>query len=77
MNRMLRVSEVSEVSGLSERFVRRLIAQGRLSAVRPHGVRVVLVPESSLGALLNSAVRASRAVEPDEPGADMGGGGRD
>ena len=48
MSRLLRVTEAASRIGLSERTVRRLIAEHRLSVVRPAGLRAVLIPEESL-----------------------------
>ena len=59
MPRLLRVADAVDCSGLSERQVRRLIASGRLAAIRPSGIRVVLVAEDELFRLLREPTRTS------------------
>jgi excisionase family DNA binding protein len=51
-DRLLSVNDVVDRTSLSERMVRRLIAEGRLRAVRLAGMRAVRVPESALSSLL-------------------------
>lgn len=51
MPELLRVAEVAKITGLAERTIRRLIAQNRLRAVRPEGLRVVLIPRNELASL--------------------------
>jgi excisionase family DNA binding protein len=46
--RLLRVRDVVQLTGLSERTVRAMLADGRLIAVRPPGLRVVWIPESEV-----------------------------
>jgi len=46
------VAEAARRVGVSELTIRRLIATDRLLAVRPEGVRRVLVSEDSLASLL-------------------------
>jgi excisionase family DNA binding protein len=46
--RLLRVRDVVLLTGLSERTVRAMLADGRLTAVRPAGLRVVWIPESEV-----------------------------
>ena len=52
MPRLLRVADAVDCTGLSERQLRRLIACGRLPAIRPTGIRVVLLAEEDLVRLL-------------------------
>ena len=46
MNKLLTVSEVAEVFNTPERFVRRLIAERRITVV--HLGRLVRIPESAI-----------------------------
>lgn len=54
MFRLLKVTEVSMLTGLSPSTVRRLIADGRLASVRPTP-RTVRVPEDAVQALMAGA----------------------
>ena len=55
MPRLLRIADAVDYTGLSERHLRRLIAAGRIGAIRPAGIRVVLVPEEELSRLIGFA----------------------
>lgn len=55
-DRLLRVEEVSARTGLAQRTIRQLIAEGRLPVVRPFGLRAVRIPESALASLMVDAV---------------------
>jgi len=48
MTRFVRVAQAAARTGLTERCIRRAIAQARLSVVRPPGVRAVLISEDAL-----------------------------
>ena len=65
----LRVAKVSQMTGLSERTVRQMLADGRLPAIRPTGVRIVCVPASAVRALMGLRERLGRR------GAENDGGG--
>jgi len=62
--RLLRVAEVVARLGLSERTIRKMIADGRLPGVRPLGVRAVRVPEDVVQAFLGMPAR--RVIDEDE-----------
>ena len=47
------VREVEMLSGLRERMVRQMIADGRLAAIRLANVRAIRVPPDALRALLH------------------------
>ena len=51
MSRLLKITEVSMLTGLSPSTVRRLIAAGRLASVRPTP-RTIRVPEDAVQALM-------------------------
>lgn len=57
MSCLLRVADAALRTGLSERTIRRLIAEGKLAVVRPAAVRAVLIPESALSSLMAGADR--------------------
>jgi excisionase family DNA binding protein len=49
--RWLTIRAVSDRTGLGERTIRRAIAEGKLAAIRPLGLRTVRVPERALSRL--------------------------
>jgi len=51
---VLRVPEIVRRTGLTERTVRAMIADGRLPAIRPAGVRIVVVPASAVRELMHA-----------------------
>jgi len=55
--RLLSVSDVVGLTGLSERSIRGLVASGRLRAVRPAGLRVVRIPERAVLELLGTSAQ--------------------
>ena len=62
--RFLRARQVAELLGVSERTVRRLIADGTLPSVRIGGAR--LVAEAALERLLTPATEVSEEAEGGE-----------
>lgn len=56
-DRLLKVREFCDRAQLSERHVRRLIAEGRLAVVRLHGVRAIRIREAELTAMIGSVGR--------------------
>lgn len=48
------VSEVAQLIRMTPHGVRKLLADGRLAAVRPGGVRRVLIPRGAVQVLLSS-----------------------
>jgi excisionase family DNA binding protein len=52
VERLLSVTEVMARTGLAERTIRRLIAQGQLPIRRPAGLRAVRVPEQAIVKLI-------------------------
>ena len=60
----IRVAEAVSRSKLSERRIRRAIARGELTVVRPPGVRAVLVPVDALAPFLEGRVTATPTATP-------------
>jgi excisionase family DNA binding protein len=52
--RFITVSEVVERTGLAERTVRAMVADGRLPAIRPQGLRIVRIPERAVEKLMQA-----------------------
>ncbi len=50
--RALRVRDVVARTSLSERTIRQMLADGRLPAIRPRGLRIVRIPESAVEKLM-------------------------
>lgn len=50
---VLRVPQIARRTGLTERTIRQMIADGRLPAIRPAGVRIVVVPASAVRELMH------------------------
>ncbi len=65
-DRFLKVSEVGALTGLSERTIRAMLADGRLRAVRPAGLRVVRVSEAEIKRLMRPTQRPGRTGKPVE-----------
>ncbi len=61
--RYLRVQEASTEFNLSVPLLRKLIAKGRIAAVRPAGARVVLIGRESLEALMASGTSSRIGFE--------------
>jgi excisionase family DNA binding protein len=51
---VLRVPEITRMTGITERTIRQMIADGRLPAIRPAGVRIVVVPASAVRELMHA-----------------------
>ncbi len=60
VNMFISVAEAARRAGVSELTIRRWIAADRLLAVRPAGLRRVLVREDSLAVLLQGSYRQER-----------------
>jgi excisionase family DNA binding protein len=60
IEQLFTVTDVAERLRISERSVWQLIARGRLTTVRPAGLRVVRIPERSLAALMSKGSRDVR-----------------
>jgi len=60
--RLLKISDVSDMLGLSAYTVRQMIREGRLRVVRPTGRRVVRVREDDVAALMQPAAMPSAEV---------------
>jgi excisionase family DNA binding protein len=50
--RYLRVRDVVARTGFAERTIRQWISTGRLTTIRPAGLRAVRIPESAVAALM-------------------------
>lgn len=56
-SKLFTVREVAELARLAERTVRAMLADGRLEAVRPAGVRVVRIPAHAVERLVGRRMR--------------------
>jgi excisionase family DNA binding protein len=60
LDRLLTVREVVVATGLSERTIRGMIASGRLTVIRPGGLRAVRISEAAVHQLLEVNGQAGR-----------------
>ena len=65
--RLYSVREAEVITALSERTIRKLIAEGRLGVVRPLGMRTVRIPEAELERLTTSRLHKQAGGAGHEP----------